>query len=1034
MDLVVLAEEWAKRLKSCEYAGEVAVPEPDLPIIAKQLRRELFSPRMTSAYRKCLLVLAINCMYYKHNEEGFWIHFCSLLDIADNQQSQNSLGEKLEAELLNLGLLPHSRPGPFRFVSPLREQCGITKHEIPRFALLLNHLTERHGWDGIRVLEREDFNQKVTSYVQGRHLRQFLLDDQGWYFTRDVARSVSQSQREVIDFQELENLHGYRTGFFHELFHALDKTQTLKPVVTKPPLPRLAFLPDFRQVVLTFDLRCCNARRYKINGEIVRRNPIPLDSENKFKLTINGERLTSGNEWEPWSIAGWVPSRSRVALFHMERGYADYHTGLIPGRYYMLAPFEEPPPIEIQLNSYGMVDLPFAELEYDAWLVLIEATTNLGFLGAIQFPTSRTTSLISWAEETNRIPGTYEIEKTFIKRLPPIKLLRTELFSSNAVGLFVEDGREIRRIKPSDIRDDKVHIDLPMNTLGRIWAEPISRMREFAGLDTLGELNFCLLPDCRIIWPDRLYSLADQPEVILVTKDDDISIELEEASPIDDNHRKWRIMPGAALAQGTLKSGSCEVPIAHRVFRADIHKKNEMGMPILFPSDFQYPVGLIVSGIPRTRAEIGLTDGNKTKALGDLGTFNEAGEISFSTFAMLDVLAGYKAPIGQFLVMAERSDEVRTNTLYINCDDIYDWLINPTSTTDVQWWSLLPSSIAEIFEKTLEISITPLKEFILPANADSIPMSLMSIFETFRCLCFVFDDSKLPDLPDTKAALIISVLQAKNPIIGETASWYVRAKQVLSTDKIEEGSDAEALLAEYAGLSWQPPFQRWKDKIKHLVHHLRDDIDVLPLIEEWKKDVERGFLTPTSRIASQSGGHELTHAWVSYRANNLHAAVTKAMTLINGSISSPIADLTAILVRVCWFRLGYFKSQPKLDFISTNKKLLSSYSELVSIIGFADWTKMPHIPVAQNFSRLAEALPLSTRDHSVFKLFAGAEHDWQSGGARDWLECYCKLLLARALNMTEITKQIARSFHGFINNVPASPDKILVIEIMEKCL
>jgi hypothetical protein len=306
-DLAALAEEWTKKLGSCEYAGEVVVPEAELPVIAKQVRRELFSAHMSPAYRKCLLVLAVNCMYYKHNEEGFWIHFCNLLNIEDSQQSQKWLGEKLEAELLTLGFLPHSRPGPFRFVSPLREQCGITRHEIPGFALLLNRLVERYGWDGIRVLEREAFNQKVTAYVQGRHLCQFLLDDQGWFLTRDVARSVSQFQRKVLGLRNLEQLHGYRTGFFRELFRALEKPPgpTPEPAVTRPPLPRLVFLPDFRQIALAFDQKCSSAAQYKLSGEIVRRNPIPLESEDMFDLTIDGERLNSDSKWESWSIAGW---------------------------------------------------------------------------------------------------------------------------------------------------------------------------------------------------------------------------------------------------------------------------------------------------------------------------------------------------------------------------------------------------------------------------------------------------------------------------------------------------------------------------------------------------------------------------------------------------------------------------------------------------------------------------------------------------------------------------------------------------------
>lgn len=1038
-DLAILAEEWEKRLKSCEYAGEIVVPEAEMPVIARLVRRGLFSPRESAAEtRICLLILATNDMYYEHDEEGFWIHFCNLLNVPDNQQSQVWLGVMLEEELMALGFILHSRSGPFRFVSPLREQCGITRHEIPRFASLLNHLTSRYGWDGIRALDRAVFNQQVTADVQGRYLSQFLKEDQGWFFTRDVARNVSQFQRNVLELNDLELLPGYRTGFFRELFNALEqppgKTGPVIKSVTRPPLPRLVYLPDFRQVAISFDRQCSNAGQYKLSGAIVRRNPIPLESADMFTSTIDGERLNSDSNWEHWSIAGWVPSRSPIALFSMEGGYVDYRNGVSPGRYYMLAPFEQPPPQGVLLNSYGMIDLPFAKLDYDAWLVLIEATTNLEFLGISQRPLDHVTNLISWAEETNKLLGTYDLEKAFIGRLPLIALLRRELFLSNAVGLFVDDGLEVRRINPEEFSDNKVRIDLPIKTRGRIWVEPISRMREFARFDTLGELSFCLLPECQITWPDKLYRFADQPEVILATQNNDISIEIENAEPIDSGKRKWRVMIEVGLVQGCLKTGDCEVPLAHRVFRADIHKRSEARTLFLFSSDFKNPIGLIMSGIPRTMAEIAITDGKKTRRLGELGKFNEAGEISFSTFDILDAIDGYRAPVGQFVVI-DGSSEVNTDTLFINYDAVYEWINNPTSTTDVRWWPLLTTPIAEILTKTLQIRETPLNQVIMPADVESIPKNLIRLFESLRRLCFVFDGTKLPDRPDATESQMILECQTDDRQIGEFVSWFVRAKKVFNAEKIEEGGDAESLLSEYAGLAWQPKFRRWRDEIDKIVIHLRNDVEALPLIEEWRKDVERGYAGPyTSRIAAQAGGRDITHAWVMYRNGNLDGAVTKAKILFDGVVSSPIADLAAILMRLCWFRLCYFKSQPKIDFKSSNKKLLAAYNELQNIIGFADSSNNYPIPTTQNLSRMAEILPITARDLYVLKLFAEEKDYWMVDSEKDWMVCYCKLLLAISMNMDGKAKQIAQLIKESIMEVPVSPDKNVLIEIMEKHL
>lgn len=648
INLTALAQEWAEKLQSCEYAGEVVIAETELPAIVQKVRRDLFSDRRSAETRKCLLVLAINCMYYDHDEEGFWVHFCALFDVSNTPQYQSWLGDMLEFELLDLGLLQEPGVGPYKkYINPLRIQCGITRHEIPRFASLLNYLTERYGWDGIRVLDREVFNQNVTACVQGQHLSQFLLDNQGWSFTRDVARSVSQYRRSVLDDEALSQLPGYRTGFFRDLFDALDREpgQDARHL-TRPPLPRLVFLPDFRQIAIAFDQQSLNTGCYRMDRENVRRNPIPLDSAEMFDENIQGQRLNSDEVWEPWSFKGWIPTDTPIGLFHVDRGYVDLREGVTPGKYYMVGDYKKPPPKDVELSSYGAVDLPFDDLEYDAWLVEITEATDLKFLGVNEKPLDRITTLIAWTDESNRLPGTYDLEKAFVGKLPRITILRPELFSSNAVGLFVDEGSGARRVRPSNISPGEVHIEVETKSRGRVWVEPISRMREFAGLDTLGELAFCLLPECRINWPNRLYSPTEQPEVELVTKDRAISLEIQDAEPIDDNEWRWKIKSGVSVVQGYLRSGTCEVPLARRVFRADIRKKTEASTRFLLFPEFQHPISLVACGIPGARAELRLTDGQQTKRLGELGVFNEGGEISFSTLAIRDALAGYREPVG----------------------------------------------------------------------------------------------------------------------------------------------------------------------------------------------------------------------------------------------------------------------------------------------------------------------------------------------------------------------------------------------------
>lgn len=1035
MDLTTLADEWGKRLRSCEYAGEFVVPEEELPIIAKNVRQELFSSRNSAKVRTCLLVLAINSMYYDHDDTGFWVHYCNLLNVEDIEPWHAMLGNMLERELLENGFLDQAKPGPFRFVAPLHEQCGITRREIPQFASLLNSLAKEHGWDGILIIDREKFDKSVESHISGKYLSLFLLDDQGWCFTRDVTHNVSQFRRGIFNLQTLEQLPGYRTGFFHDLLEAMDQKPfpTTKHIV-RPPLPRLIFLPDFIQIALAFDQRSINAGAYRFNGKKVHRNPIPLESENMYEETFSGERLNSDGVWEDWSIPGWIPSETPIGLYHIDRGYLKHQKKISPGKYYMIASYQNPPPTEVQLCAYGMVNLPFDGLDYDAWLILIERSTNLKFLGFDQKSSNDVVDLISWADENNKLQGTYEIEKAFVGKLPPIVLSRPELFSSNSVGLFVDDGYKVRRVMPAEFKDDRFYIDLPIKTWGRIWVEPINRMHEFSGMDTLGELSFCILPECSITWPQLLYGIEDRPKISFVSKHNDIWLEIEDAEPIGGDGKTWLVNPGVRIIQGYLRIGNSEVPLAHCLFRADIHKKGEARTPLLYTSDFQNQISLIVSGIPKTKAEIGITNGKKISRLGELGLFNDAGEVSISTFTIRDALERYSSPVAQFVVMAG-SSEVRTNTFYFNDDAFNKWLSNPSSTTNEQWCTILPSPLAEMFDKILHIRAAPIRQVNLPVNAESIPVRLMRLFEVFRRLCFLFDGANLPERPDVTQDIIISESRDENQEIGATVSWFVRAKKVCDAEKITEGNDTESLLVEYPELLWQPPFQRWRDKIEDIVRHLKDDIEALPLIDEWKKDVERCYAEPyASRIASQAGGRDLTHAWVTYRANNLPAAANMAKNLLNRGTSSPIADLAAILLRICWFRLGLFKSQPNINIQSSNKLLSSTYRDLMSIITFADWTNEHAYPVIDNLCRLVEALPTTRRDFILLKLFTETDHDLNLEDERDWLVCYCKLLMMRKNNMDRKTKHAVTLCPQVINNVPASPDRNLIIEIMEKYL
>ena len=341
-------------------------------------------------------------------------------------------------------------------------------------------------------------------------------------------------------------------------------------------------------------------------------------------------------------------------------------------------------------------------------------------------------------------------------------------------------------------------------------------------------------------------------------------------------------------------------------------------------------------------------------------------------------------------------------------------------------------------EKALQIRDTKQSQVALPANIESIPQEIRQLFESLRRLCFVFDDAELPDNPDATNEQIVEKMQLENDKAGGTASWFIQAQKALDKTQIAYENDAETLIDKYSMLVWQPPFQRWKKKIEDIYEQLKTEVDPVPWVREWKNDVELGYRSSyESRIATQEGGRELTEAWICYHHHgNFKAAVTSAMTLLNAGMSSPIVDLAAILVRLCWFRLCHFssQSQPELYFKSSNKMLIAGHKELINIIRFADWTEEHPVPDTPSLGRLLEEVPITGQDKCVLGLFSGTNNDAQEGAEGDWLVYYCNLLLAIRKNMTVEIKHIAELLQGVIKYVPASPDRHLVKEIMEQHL
>ena len=159
--IIPAAEGWKNQLQTCQYAGEVVVPESEMDDLATLIRRYKDST-FEDQVGICLLILAVNCMYYDFDESGFWFHFLGRLNLSEAPSNRDRLGRIIEDRLDDFGLLREVREGPWRYVNALKEQCGITRKEIPHYADILRFFYDRYGWEGLRTIDLAAFRRSIS--------------------------------------------------------------------------------------------------------------------------------------------------------------------------------------------------------------------------------------------------------------------------------------------------------------------------------------------------------------------------------------------------------------------------------------------------------------------------------------------------------------------------------------------------------------------------------------------------------------------------------------------------------------------------------------------------------------------------------------------------------------------------------------------------------------------------------------------------------------------------------------------------------
>ena len=900
-DINDLEKVWASQIPDYEYLVELVLTYDEYENYCRLYREKLvflqsgYFPRPRFPYKTVLVVLAVNCAYFEYDEVGFWVHFLSRLGLADRNDLQETIGSIVEDYLFEHQFLSEKREGPFCYVGAIIEQCGVTKRYLPRFAEFLKTGANRYGWPGLSIISKSSYEKLLPEEGMSRYLHKFLADTAGWKFVKDVARSIDRSRQHPVPSKFLESLKGFRPSFWKEFLDLLE-ANILKPAPASRisiPLPKLVYQPRLNRLAILFDDSNVRLGNYMLNNKKVSHSSVELESKNDFKEAYSIQVKGKVSDWRPTELKGWSPGKRPYAFFDAENGEL-LHTQkyLSETDYYLIIsiefldglPEKHKEQIEkIEKADFGWLSLPFGM--FRGILIAVEAATDLKFLG---FDVDKKELRhLSWDENAKRLIGAEDLFDVFVGQLPDLVVIQPELFYDNQLILMGDFGDGPKSIEiPAD--SNRIKLDCTVPSKGEIWVEPLGRCREFSEGNVNQRLSFCCLPDCKIIWPDRLMELGEEP-VIEIQGNKNISVSFEgECVAIDSDYRHWRIPQIQTFVEGTLTTeGNISIRLARMIHRASLQDEHMSFLHSLTLEEFFDKKNFILTGYPKGQAKLFIRECGKNRALADFGRFNETGKLKFNTSALKDTLRRRQFVAGQ-LCIEHYGKIVLTETRILNTQEIINRLI---TVDDNFGWSDELAQEQKKALKELRKCINQRLDRSSLSVCDCLPKQLSDWGKEILYCASFFDGTKLEDLRQD------AFLQDDNH--AQAFKWLKMARAISNAEKESINASVDTLLADLKAITWRPPIKRWKNEFEKICTNLKADSELTELLLEWKNEVvgKNYFVEYKSRIGQMVAGKDLTNAWKRYARKDFDRAYWQAKKAIENG-TPPVADLALILINI----------------------------------------------------------------------------------------------------------------------------------------
>lgn len=945
-----------------------------------------------------LLILAVNCAYHYYDDEGFWKHFCRLLNCEKTTDMQGILGAAIERCLVSLGLLKIERTGPFRYVGAILEQCGLSHKYIVTFARIIRDMKNRMGIDCILDISQDEFKGVIRDTVScSPYLRRFLEDIAGWQFTLQVVRLIQLYGEGALNIDDLSDLPGYQPDFWEELVDSLEIEQ--KKTLRRTGFhfkPRFIFLANKNCLGLQFPSPRLIKGITQPHGNIKWKYPVTmLEGNEMWSEQYSGHFYGQDGTPGQWAIKGWIPD-GLPALFDSISGIIDRKTVIQPGLYYLLAPLEYQPTCSI-IKDLGQVRVQ-GKWKYEAFTVQLNAGEVLSGYQVSKAVSGKEIEM-NWIkpEKKHFRYGIGNYMDIFEGSLPDINISDFSLIENNYTGMFYNIGNGTRRIRTrNDLIGFQEEVRRQVPVQGSVWLSNITRGRFTTGR-AIKELHFVILPECIIGYQEHIYSYNEEATISINEKS--CLLHLDGCKKMDQTGQLWAIPVAVNKASGFIEFGEVTVGIEVPVYRAGIFELDKKRVRYKCLSEFGKGTDLMLTGYP---------DSEGLLCLPDIDAGITTVSVKFDNR-------------GLAIINAQELVEMIETSGYQVCEMALENTGQTASTGTI----LIELPVLK--QKTYhgEVCNISLK------TEKNIPYILNLCARISQNRVSLVELNRLPEHCTQFDEWVLSMLACANvfdhsPIIvgGEELDWAKKLDNKDIKEALHFYKQHTAGLMDNEPCVFNPDVlpdvERWQQNLYNILLPYSFE-GRIKMIEDWAADVKGRGGPLHSIISKQQGGSSLSRAWRQYLQKRYDIAIDLINNIKSGSVL--VHDLKIFLHSLVLLRVARIRAAKEMILnASYFTELGTLNTRLKHIISVVDGS--PEGLQENEGDILISVVPLDTSDRKLLERATSSykyvNDDLLSNGLNDWLIMF---YLINLLEAGEKRSLIAADLLNIENSIPSSPEK-----------